>query len=383
MIYLYSSKPKTLLVATAILLLGVNASWATSYPITPNQRATAEKTARAGVPLSELADNAPDSYTIKSGDTLWAISGIFLKRPWRWPELWGMNKDQIRNPHLIYPGQVLVLTKSPDGRATLRVAEAVGSSASNGTVKLSPRVRADTTRLAAIPSIPAKIIEPFLSRPLIVDVNGLQNAPRVVATQENRLYTSSNDTLYVRGIPPGDDTLKYDVFRPGTPLKDPDTQTVIAYEAEFLGNVERTAVGDPATFRVLKAKEEIGVGDRLVPTPKVEMTNYVPHELDKKLEGRVLSIYGGGVEQAASGMIISLNRGSDQGLERGHVLRLMRSGETMVDRTSPIRNEQITLPDHPYGYVLVFRVFNKVSYGLVVGTTAPVIVGDRFSSTLD
>ncbi len=353
---------------------------AVDLPVTAEQRATADQVAQAGVALSELAENAPERYTVKRGDTLWDISRLFLKRPWRWPELWGMNKAQIQNPHLIYPGQVLVLVKA-NGRATLQVGEAVGPS--GDTVKLSPRIRAQDVRDKAIASIPARAIEPFLSRPLIVDENGLKTAPRIIATQEGRVYTGANDTVYVRGLAAGDNTRLFDIFRPGRPLKDPETQAVVAYEAVYLGVAERTRPGDPATFRIVNSKEEIGVGDRLVAAGKPEIVSYVPRANERALEGRVLAIYGGGVDQAASNMVIALNRGGSQGVERGHVLRLFRYGKTVTDRTSEIRKERVRLPDEPYGYVFIFRVFNHISYGLVLNTSAPVIVGDRFSSVLE
>lgn len=370
-------KPHTpiLLAALAIGAYAAPAS-AIKYPITAEQRAVADKVADAGVPLSELAPNAPDSHTVVRGDTLWDISSKFLKSPWRWPELWGMNKTQIRNPHLIYPGQVLYLDRS-GGRARLRVGEPVGD-----TVKLSPRVRAEDLR-TAIPAIPASAIEPFLSKPLIIEEDGLQVAPRVVATQEGRVYSGVGDTVYVRGIDPASKVGAYQFYRPGRPLRDPDTNAIVAYEAVYLGVGVETRSGDPATFRLTEAREEIGVGDRLVAAAKIDSISYVPRAADKDIDGRVLSIYGGGVNQAATNMVISLNRGTTQGVEPGQVLRLFRYGPVIKDRTSEVRNEMVKLPDEPIGQVFVFRVFNHVSYGLVMNATNTVTVGDRFSSKLD
>ncbi|MFO0387798.1 MAG: LysM peptidoglycan-binding domain-containing protein, partial [bacterium] len=334
------------------------------------------------VALTELAENAPDSYTVKRGDTLWDISSLFLKRPWSWPELWGMNKEQIKNPHLIYPGQVLLLVKS-EGRATLRMAQAVGGSSSGDVVKLGPRIRPEDVRAKAIASIPAGAIEPFLSRPLIVEQQGLDSAPRIVATQEGRVFTGTNDIIYVRGLNANDTHQLFDIFRPGRPLKDPDTQVIVGYEAVYLGAAQKTRPGDPATFRIVNSKEEIGVGDRLVAAGKPELVNYVPRAAGMSLDGRVLSIYGGGVDQAATNMVIALNRGSAQGLERGHVLRMMRYGKTIVDKTSVNKKEQVRLPDEPYAMVFVFRVFKDISYGLIFNATAPVMVGDSFTSRLE
>ncbi|KAI1693953.1 lysM domain-containing protein [Ditylenchus destructor] len=168
------------------------------YPITAQQRQTAQQVAQAGVPVSELAANAPDTYTVKSGDTLWAISGLFLKSPWRWPELWGMNTEQVRNPHLIYPGQVLVLVKS-DGRARLQMGRDLSGNAGGtpgGTVKLSPKVRASSLYDGSIAPIPQHLIEPFLNEAVVLNTNELELAPRVVAAQENRVWMSKGDLAY-------------------------------------------------------------------------------------------------------------------------------------------------------------------------------------------
>ncbi|MCA3167085.1 MAG: LysM peptidoglycan-binding domain-containing protein [Burkholderiales bacterium] len=381
MISLHRLTRHTLYSSTLIAVLALGQAWANNLTVTPTQRDRAELVAQSGVALTELAENAPDSYTVKRGDTLWDISTLFLKRPWSWPELWGMNKEQIKNPHLIYPGQVLLLVKS-EGRATLRMAQQVAG-ASSDVVKLSPRIRAEDVRAKAIASIPAGAIEPFLSRPLIVEQQGLDSAPRIVATQEGRVFTGANDIIYVRGLNANDTHQLFDVFRPGRPLKDPDTQAVVGYEAVYLGAVQKTRPGDPATFRIVNSKEEIGVGDRLVAAGRPEVVNYVPRAVGKALDGRVLSIYGGGVDQAATNMVIALNRGSAQGLERGHVLRMMRYGKTIVDKTSVNKKEQVRLPDEPYAMVFVFRVFKDISYGLIFNATAPVMVGDSFTSRLE
>ena len=381
MISLHRLTRHTLYSSTLIAVLALGQAWANNLTVTPTQRDRAELVAQSGVALTELAENAPDSYTVKRGDTLWDISTLFLKRPWSWPELWGMNKEQIKNPHLIYPGQVLLLVKS-EGRATLRMAQQVAG-ASSDVVKLSPRIRAEDVRAKAIASIPAGAIEPFLSRPLIVEQQGLDSAPRIVATQEGRVFTGANDIIYVRGLNANDTHQLFDVFRPGRPLKDPDTQAVVGYEAVYLGAVQKTRPGDPATFRIVNSKEEIGVGDRLVAAGRPEVVNYVPRAVGKALDGRVLSIYGGGVDQAATNMVIALNRGSAQGLERGHILRMMRYGKTIVDKTSVNKKEQVRLPDEPYAMVFVFRVFKDISYGLIFNATAPVMVGDSFTSRLE
>jgi hypothetical protein len=349
-----------------------------NFPITNKQRSTADQVAQQGVPLSELAPNAPDRYTVKRGDTLWRISGLFLKSPWRWPELWGMNRDQIRNPHLIYPGQTLYLIKR-DGRAFLST-----DPGPDGTVRLSPRVRSTELDKDAIPAIPASVIEPFLSKPLIIDANGLDTAPRIVAAQETgRVFAGQGDVMYVRGIT-DPNVIGYQLFRPAKPLKDPETGQVLAYEAFYLGTGNITRQGDPATLMVTSSKEEMGVGDRLLPTEKETTVNYVPRAPEKDVVARVISIYGG-VDTAGGTFVVAINRGTADGLENGHVLQVWRTGATVEDTTTRShrsvsnilgKGEMVKLPDEPTGQAFVFRTFDRVSYALIMGVSRPVSVGD-------
>jgi LysM repeat protein len=344
------------------------------YPITVEQRKTADEVAQLGVPLSALAANAPDSYTVKRGDTLWDISSIFLTSPWRWPELWGMNKEQIANPHLIYPGQMLRLVKS-DGRARLELVE----SQAGDVVRLSPTVRDLGGEREAIPSIPNRVIEPFLSKPAVVSPDELEKYARIVATQDQRVYVGVGDAAYARGI--ADEAVeRYHVFRPARPLYDPDDverRRPIAYEAFYLGLGQITKGGDPATLRILESKEEIGMGDRLAPVTRVPVMHYVPRRPEQPVDGRIVSIYSG-LNETGTQSIVALNRGARHGVEVGHVLALLDTGETILDRTSS-RREYIKLPDERIGHMFVFRVFDEISYALVLRVTKPVKVGDRFT----
>ncbi|HWP20024.1 MAG TPA: LysM peptidoglycan-binding domain-containing protein [Burkholderiaceae bacterium] len=358
-------------------MLACGSAWAVNYPVTPQQRATAQQVAQAGVPLSELAPNAPDSYVVKRGDTLWDISGMFLLRPWRWPELWGMNLDQIRNPHLIYPGQMLYLEKI-DGRARLRVGQPV-----DGTVKLSPRVRAENLGPGAIPSIPLHLIEPFLNEAVIFNTNELEAAPRIVATQEGRVVISRGENAYVRGEV--GQTRDWRVFRSPKPLVDPATKEVLGYEAVYLGAAEFTRPGGtgakgeivPSTFTIQSTRLEIGVGDRLAPVPEREFVNYVPHAPQQDIEGLIVSIYGEALT-AGQNQIVALNKGAKDGLERGHVLALWRYGREVRDTTDP-QKARLKLPDERHGLLFVFRTFERMSYALILNVQEPVKVGDRFT----
>ena len=355
---------------------------AADLPISAQQRGTAQKVAQVGVPLSELAANAPDSYTVKPRDTLWDISKLFLKSPWRWPELWGMNLDQIRNPHLIYPGQVLYLDKT-SGRARLRMGQAVD----DGVLKLSPRVRASDPGLGALASIPFNLIEPFLNEAVIFQGNELEQAPRIVATQEGRVLLARGDTAYVRGdLSNGNE---YRIFRAPKALRDPTTREVLGYEATYVGAAEYTRQGEtrvdaggtseivPATFVVTSIRQEAGVGDRLAVVPSREYTNYAPHAPQGAMEGQIVSLYGDALT-AGQNQIVALNRGAADGMERGHVLALVRNGERVVDSTDSGR-PTIKLPDERHGLLFVFRVFDRMSYALILSVQQPVKPGDRFT----
>ena len=354
-------------------------------PVTAAQRSAAQQVAQTGVPLSALAANAPASHTVQSGDTLWAISSLFLKSPWRWPELWGMNLQDIRNPHLIYPGQVLLLDKDGD-RARLRMArggDAIGQPPTN-TVKLSPRVRSQLLDNGAIASIPLQLIAPFLNEALVLDLDELASAPRIVATQEGRVMISRGETAYVRGDLRG--ARSFTLFRESKPLRDPINGELLGFEAGYVGTAdfvraEGTAAVSglpvPATFVMTSARQEAGVGDRLAPVPPRDFSAYAPHPPAGAMDGRVVSVYGEALT-AGQNQIVSLNRGTRDGLERGHVLALWRAGAPATDRTGP-RPQPVQLPDERSGLLFVFRVFDRVSYALILSALDPVRAGDRIT----
>ena len=355
-----------------------------AFPITPAQRATAQQVANAGVPLSALADNAPASHTVQRGDTLWAIATLFLKSPWRWPELWGMNLQDIRNPHLIFPGQVLVLVKDGDrARLMLSRGGAAGQPPSN-TVKLSPRIRSELLDNGAIASIPLQLIAPFLNEAVVLSQDELASAPRIVATQEGRVMISRGETAYVRGDLGG--ARSFSLFRQSKPLRDPTTQEVLGYEAGYIGTADyvradgTSPVGGlpvPATFVMTSARQEAGVGDRLTPVPARDYSAYVPHPPAAPMAGQVISVYGEALT-AGQNQIVAINRGQRDGMERGHVLALWRAGAPATDRTGA-KPQPIQLPDERTGLLFVFRVFDRVSYALILSAFDPIRPGDRFS----
>jgi LysM repeat protein len=356
-------------------------------PVSPQQRATAQQVAQAGVPLSELAPGAPDSHTVQRGDTLWGISTLFLKSAWRWPELWGMNLEQIRNPHLIFPGQVLVLEKS-DGRARLRLAQGVQGTAPTNTVRLSPRVRSELLDGGAIAPIPLSIIGPFLAEAAVFDGNALADAPRIVATQEGRVMVSRGEIAYVRGDLAG--ARDFRLFRELKPLRDPLTGEVLGHEGRFVGTAELLRTGGvagtgdgatavvPDTFTITSARLEALVGDRLAPVPQQEISAFVPRAPAQPVAGHIVSLYGDGL-RGGQNQVVAINRGARDGMETGHVLALWRTGRTTTDTTTPGQRTALRLPDERHGTMFVFRVFDRVSYALILSVQDPVRAGDRFT----
>jgi hypothetical protein len=390
------------LIVTLALLTCGGTAWAQTFPnlpITTGQRSTAQQVAQTGVPLSELAPDAPDRYTIRRGDTLWGISGIFLQRPWRWPELWGMNMEQIRNPHLIFPGQVLVLNRVGD-RAFLSFEQG-----DTPTVRLSPRVRAESLADAAIPPIPLNVIEPFLTESRVVDAAEHARAPRIVATQESRVLLSRGDRAYARGQYGTPDAFTglalstdegqpqlHRVYRNAVPLVDPITGETLGYEAQFIGQTrlvrgERLrempgAAGvsfqvEPATIDILMAREEIRIGDRLLPEPPREVPVYIPRAPDQPQSGHIVKAYGNAARFSGQNQVVVINRGAADGLQRGDILAILKDANVVPDTTDAARTP-LHLPGERNGLMMVFRTFDRVSYALVLQITDGVKTGDRF-----
>jgi hypothetical protein len=307
-----------------------------------------------------LKPDAPERYIVVPGDTLWGIAERYTDSPWRWSELWEFNKDQIKDPHRIYPGNVIVLDRA---RAQLALGE---------TVKLTPRVRAESLAKQEIPSIPPNIIEPFLVRPLVVEPDGLDKAPTIVGTENDRVMLSSGDSAYVRGISGASEETWF-VYRQGKPLVDPDTNATLGFEAIYLGTASVQRPGDPAMVRLDGVLQEIGKGDKLVRAGAAQPVNYAPRAPSAATKGRVMTIYNspGRVGEAGRHSVITINRGKANGLEVGHVLALHSAPKEVRDSSRP-GGAAIKIPEERYGLAFVFRVFDRVSYALVMNVTRPV-----------
>ena len=310
-----------------------------------------------------IKPDAPERYVVVRGDTLWSIAQRYTDSPWRWSELWALNKDQIKDPNRIYPGNVIVLDRA---RSQLALAD---------TVKLSPRVHAESTAQAAIPSIPPAIIEPFLTRPLVIEADGLDNAPTIVAAEESRVILETGNRAFVRGIGNSKEP-SWLLYRRGGPLVDPDSKATLGYEAVYLGVAHVVRAGDPAVIQLASVTQEVGVGDKLLPAGKPDVPTYAPRAPSVPVQGRILSLYGRDSRLGEYGdrTVISINIGKSQGIEVGNVVALLRPGATVADasRSKSASAGPLTLPDERYGVAIVFRVFDRISYALVMNVSKPV-----------
>ena len=333
----------------------------------------------------KLAENVPDRYVVVKGDTLWGISARFLKDPWRWPDVWGLNKDEIKNPHWIYPGDVIVLDFTGN---TPRLRKDGGGNNGTGTgsngsdeewrlmdTKLSPTIRRYPLAVGAISSIPASAIQSFLTRPLIVGEQELNLAPTLVAGPENRVILSAGDTAFAKGVSAVDEP-GWSVYRPGRTLTDPDSKEILGREAIYLGDAQVTEFGEVSTVLVTKSAREIAPGDRLAKTPLVQELAYVPHAPAATIKGRVIAGPDETFSEIASLQVVVINRGRREGMEVGHVLALYHDRPPVTPANAVNRKEKIRLPAERYGVVFLFRVFDKVSYALVMNSTQPVNVHD-------
>jgi len=316
----------------------------------------------------QLRAGHPQSYTVVRGDTLWDISGKFLRAPWQWPQLWHVN-PQIENPHLIYPGDVLSLVYI-DGQPRLML----NRGASRGTIKLSPQIRR-TPMIQAIPTIPLEKINSFLlSNRIVDDAAEFEGAPYVVAGNAERVVSGAGDRVYARGDFSAGEAA-YGLFRQGKTYVDPETKEVLGINADDIGTGEVVAEeGDIATLVLRRSTQEVRIGDRLFATEERAVNStFMPSEPASPIDGVILDVPRG-VTQVGNFDVVTLNKGSRDGLAEGHVLAVYKTGETVRDR---ITGEPVKIPDERSGLLMVFRTYDKLSYGLILQATRSLAVSDK------
>jgi len=325
-----------------------------------------------------LNPDHPNRYTVVEGDTLWDISSRFLKDPWLWPDIWNVN-PAIENPHLIFPGDVILL-QMVDGQPvlTLERGQRLSDNQSKrlstrtaeglGIVRLSPSVRASKLTEKAIPVIPNSAIKQFLQYPRIISERELDQSGYLVASEDKGLISASNDKVYARAIEPNEQT-QYDILRMGKTYKRDDTwgSEILGYEMLRVANAKITRYGDPATLVISSANREVFVGDRLLPAiEEREMTmNYLPHPPENIVTGKIISVLDG-VSRIGQFQTVVIDLGERDNIEAGHVLAINTAGETIRDPVTSSWNNRVTLPDERSGTLMIIRPFERVSYALVM-----------------
>jgi len=308
----------------------------------------------------------PERYVVRKGDTLWDISAMFLRDPWFWPEIWYAN-PQVRNPHLIYPGDVLTLVYM-DGRPRIMLERGETGARAD---RLEPRVRAEALE-DAIFTIPYDRIAAFLSRPNTLDRETVERAPYILTSRRGHLAHGSNTEVYVRGaeFAEGED---YSVIHVGAPLRDPDDNRLLGYEGIYVGEGQVIRSGDPATLYLRETNREALNGDKLLPVETEFPLRFIPRAPEQTIDGRIINVLDG-VSLVSSYQIVTLNRGTKHGLEPGHVLAVWQAGEKIRDR---IGGGRAQLPDEYAGFLMVFRSFDEISYGLIMRATNEIRVLDK------
>lgn len=333
----------------------------------------------------QLATDHPREYTVKKGDTLWDIASLFLKDPWYWPEIWQRN-PQVANPHLIYPGDILMLV-FVDGKPQIQLARpedgVVRRQVEDRVVKLSPSIHRQSLN-EAIPSIPADAVRQFLTRPRIVTTEEWAAAPYIVGSDDSHLIMGANNKIYIRGEL-DKERIRYSIFRKGNRLADPETDELLGHEVIFAGEARISKYGTPSTGILISTTREVLVGDRLLPTDKSAIDQqYFPRLPDDFVEGQVISLFDA-ISSIAKYQIAVINRGSNDKMEVGHLLASYQAGgythDRFLDRSSIKRGDDtkldILLPDERSGIMMLFKVFDKVSYGLILKSTRTISKGDR------
>jgi len=313
-----------------------------------------------------VAPDAPSSYVVQRGDTLWDISAKFLTDPWYWPEIWHIN-PQVANPHLIYPGDTLALTWV-DGQPRVTLA-------SSGAVRLSPRVR-EHPLSEAIRAIPYDRIASFMSRPTVLAADQVKGAPYVAYGRDDRLATSEGDDVYVRRLSNTQIGSRYSIYNVGDEMKDPDDGDVLGYQGIFTGEADLRRTGDPSTMRLVTSARETLDGDILLQPDADPKLDFIPRAPTSQIDGRIMSVIDDRTVVAEYDVII-INRGARHGLAPGHVLTIWQAGEEVRDITPHALSSKMTTPDERLGVFMVFKTYDRLSYGLALKSEREIRVGDQ------
>jgi LysM repeat protein len=335
--------------------------------------------ARGGV---ALAPNAPDSYVVKRGDTLWGIAKVFLRDPWYWPEIWQVN-PQVQNPHLIYPGDTLHLVYV-DGRPRLVLSP--GLERGNG-ARVVPRVRSQPLE-AAVTTIPYETVAAFMSKPSILDKDQIKAAPYVLSTRDSHVVMSEGNTVYARGFKsPAEVGTHYNLVRVGEALRDPDDNRVLGYNGVFTGAGHVTRAGDPATLIMTESTRETYPGDKLFPGDVEVPLDFIPSPPRTNVVGRIMAV-SDGVTVIGQYEVVVINRGIRDGLVPGTVLAVFSASDPALDDskkgyvhpTPRLFAKKIALPDERTGTFMVFKTFDRMSFGLIMEATDVIRVSDKVES---
>ncbi len=343
---------------------------ATAAPVATTNQPVLVQEARS-VPL---ADNHPDEYSVQVGDTLWDIAGTFLKDPWYWPEVWYIN-PQIENPHLIYPGDVLALVTIQGEQRITNIRAS--------TYRLSPQARV-TPLTEAITSIPYEKIAAFLSKGMVLEKDQVSELPYILAVRGDHLMGAAGNEIYIRGGAAAPTGTRYSVVKIGEELKDPDDGNVIGYSGIYVGEGALSRGGDPATVALHDTNREANEGDRLLPESVDIPLNFFPKAPDTNIDGSIISVVDG-VALIGQYQVVVMNRGARDGLAPGDILSVFQAGEEVQDRfasngitgsISMFGGENVTLPDEQAGTIMVFKVYDRIGYGLVVRATSDIHILD-------
>lgn len=325
--------------------------------------------------------SAPQIYEVKKGDTLWKIAALYLNEPWRWPEIWKDNPE-IENPHLIYPQDKIYLQYDGNGHPRLTVergqAEQPQTYWQNGerVVKLSPQIRRRDVK-SAIPTVPRHFIEPFFNQSRVITSAEVEYAPTVIALDEDHLIVGAGDRIYATGIPATFSAGNFSVFRVEKCYKDPETKESLGIEGLVLGESEIEMPGDPASLLLTKSYSEIRIGDKLI-EPAYEPTNayFFPKPPATAASGQIISVFGG-LSQIGQFQVVVITGGDNQQREVGDVLAVYQNQKDMPSRFTSKKLEHCDFPSLKIARLVVFRVFDRVSYALVMSAIRPIYLNDQ------